>query len=1078
MNTDPQGTDEDSIDVFVLCSNSSDATQLIGQLSPHGYRVTIFTDIPQLFDNIRAEKPNLLICDAAGMEPDGYEFCQEIKTDYDLYRIPVLLISGVSGLSDLLKVLDSNADNFIARPYDLSELLPLIENMIAEPVEKPDPERVKTRFKIRHDDRDYVIMADRRKLLNFLLNSYELAVNRAQELGRVQDDFEDLKEELEIRVKNRTHALSDEVDRIETLVKEHSRTLAQKEKIIQEQEAQEKELRAQLLENQATISQETASLTKISDELGENKIRCADAEEKCRTIAREKEELARSLQEEIDALRVARDDLKTELDATKRQHSEALDQISSHEVRHADLATEKEQTETTLHSCSLELDDLKQALAAQKDRAAAADKELQSVKQAKAVSEQELKKIVNDLTGKLKEQADEFLKQKKVIEAETGRRTALGQQVQALAQEREKCEAALGAENASLREQRDALQAKFDTTTAALGAERQKAATFANDLKSACATNEKILEELQITTRRMEIAETACEEEKQLRLVSEKNAKEAITAQDEAEQSYQKLLASLHEDKKTYSEDISLANRELDTVQSIKKRLESDLSAAVLARVQSEKFAQSLSHEIEQLRSQLETERKERKGAEDTLKEERQAKDRIDQSLRTITTEKAHEHDNILVKLENLTSAFDKERARHESLEKQLAAAAKQQLEKNAAFQELTRKFEQVQAANDADKKRLRELEELLNRERQAKERAEEHLIAVTEEKTREHNNLVLLYEKLTKDFENGLLHQKSLLEQITTATQQQSKADEACQTLSKDYKELQAAFEAEKTQLKVQKEQLAKVQQELSRAQTRIQQAEKETPVIVPNHALTIKGPDLPRVVEQGKHSLTVVDDTHSPNDIVAVPADPSPPAAQVSEEISPAEIESVEDLFEDEPDMDIDELPDASGLPAPDEETAGDIPVTRPVEIPRPVKPMDELADQETVEEERQAGAGETGDSDVSAEMPDAGTSTGKISGEEEKNEKPEGEKTRTIGTLDEYGFAPAPDSRVFDHRQWFDLVRWAHNTPELSKEQKLRFVRLGRLIRNGRKLNRSQDEQVTELVSLAYSMGYKRR
>lgn len=1019
MDTDPQGTDRDSIDVFVLCSNSSDATQLLPLLSPHGYQVTIFTDIPQLFDNIRAEKPNLLICDAADTEPDGYEFCQEIKTDYDLYRIPVLLITGVSGLSDLLKVLDSNADNFIARPYDLSELLPLIENMIAEPVERPDPERVKTRFKIRHDDHDYVIMADRRKLLNFLLNSYELAVNQAQELGRVQGDFEDLKEELEIRVKNRTQALSDEVERLETLVKEHSRTLAQKEKISQEQEAREKELHAQLRENEATISRGTASLTKVSGELEDNKIRCAEAEEKCRTIAQEKEKQARSLQGEIDALRIARDDIKAELDATKRAHSEALDQISSHEVRHADLATEKEQTETTLRSCSLELDNLKQALSGQKDRAAAAEKELQSVKQAKAALEQELKKTINDLTGKVKEQADELLKQKKVLEAETGRRNALGQQVQALAQEREKCEAALGAENASLREQRDAVQAKFDSTTSALGAERQKAATLSNDLRSASATNEKILEELHIATRRLEIAEIACEEAKQLRLVSEKNAKEALTAQEEAEQSYQKLLASLHEDKKTYTEDITVANRELDTVQSIKKRLESDLAAAVLARVQSEKFAQSLSHELEQLRSQLEAERRDRKSSEDSLKEERQAKDRIDQSLRTITTEKAHEHDNLLVKLQDLTSAFDKERARHQSLEKQLAAAAQQQLEKDAALQ------------------------------------------------------------KLTKDFEEALVRQKSLLEQITTATQQRSKADEAFQKISKDYKELQAAFDSEKTQLNVQKEQLAKVQQELSRAQARIQQAEKETPVIVPNHALTIKGPDLPQVVEPGKHSLTVVDNAQHPHDIVAVPADPTPPATQVPDENHPVEIHSVEDLFEDEPDMDLDELPDATSVPAPAEETAGDIPAIKPVEIPHPVKSMDEVAGQETVEEERQEATPETDDSDVSAETPDAGAITGDIAVDAEKSERPEREKPRTIGTLDEYGIAPAPvGSRMFDRQQWFDLIRWAHNTPSLSREEKLRFVRLGRLLQKGRRLTHSQDAQVAELVTLAYSMGYKPR
>jgi hypothetical protein len=138
-----------------------------------------------------------------------------------------------------------------------------------------------------------------------------------------------------------------------------------------------------------------------------------------------------------------------------------------------------------------------------------------------------------------------------------------------------------------------------------------------------------------------------------------------------------------------------------------------------------------------------------------------------------------------------------------------------------------------------------------------------------------------------------------------------------------------------------------------------------------------------------------------------------------------------------------------------------------------------MDEVASQVTVEEKRQEATTETDDSDVSGKTPDPGAITGEIPVDAEKSERPESEKTRTIGTLDEYGIAPVPaGSRMFDRQQWFDLIRWAHNTPSLSREEKLRFVRLGRLLQKGRRLTHSQDEQVAELVSLAYSMGYKPR
>ena len=213
MNSEPSGTDADihdresAIDVFILCKDARDSQQISDQLTPQGYRVTLFSDRTDLLETLRAGKPNLLICDATGPEQDGYEVCREIKADNDLWRVPVLLLTGVASLGDLLIVLDSNADNFIARPYDTQYLLSLIETMLASAVEKPDSDKVRTQFKIRHEDHDYVIMADRRKLLEFLLSSFEIAVDRAAELAHVQGALDNLKSTLERRVADRTSEL-------------------------------------------------------------------------------------------------------------------------------------------------------------------------------------------------------------------------------------------------------------------------------------------------------------------------------------------------------------------------------------------------------------------------------------------------------------------------------------------------------------------------------------------------------------------------------------------------------------------------------------------------------------------------------------------------------------------------------------------------------------------------------------------------------------------------------------------------------------------------------------------------------
>ncbi|MCU0630632.1 MAG: hypothetical protein MUF37_05740, partial [Methanoregulaceae archaeon] len=60
-------------------------------------------------------------------------------------------------------------------------------------------------------------------------------------------------------------------------------------------------------------------------------------------------------------------------------------------------------------------------------------------------------------------------------------------------------------------------------------------------------------------------------------------------------------------------------------------------------------------------------------------------------------------------------------------------------------------------------------------------------------------------------------------------------------------------------------------------------------------------------------------------------------------------------------------------------------------------------------------------------------------------------------------------------FNSTKWLDLLKWAHHTDALSKEQRLKIVRMGRLIQKDRKLTKNQQEQVREILSMATSLGY---
>ncbi|PKL58472.1 MAG: hypothetical protein CVV34_02135, partial [Methanomicrobiales archaeon HGW-Methanomicrobiales-5] len=179
MNDPLSDESEKFKDIFVLGRNEERTLELIEQLENQEYRVTLFSDGPQLIDTLRLGKPNLIICDTTTCGQEAYEYCRQIKSDDILWMIPVIILTRASSLGDLLYVLDSNADNFIAQPYDSPYLLSLIEGMLTSPVERQTTEQIKTQFRIQHDDRIFVVTADRRKLLEFLLSAFEIAVKNS-----------------------------------------------------------------------------------------------------------------------------------------------------------------------------------------------------------------------------------------------------------------------------------------------------------------------------------------------------------------------------------------------------------------------------------------------------------------------------------------------------------------------------------------------------------------------------------------------------------------------------------------------------------------------------------------------------------------------------------------------------------------------------------------------------------------------------------------------------------------------------------------------------------------------------------
>ena len=205
----------------------------------------------------------------------------QMKADRDLWIIPVLILTGASELSDLLFVLDSNADNFISLPYDPPYLLSLLTGMLDTPVERPTPEQIKTQFKIQHNDQIFVITADRRKLLEFLLSSFEIAVTKHEEISRAKD---------------RIGFLDQSIKDLESESAENKRSLRAQNETLDQKEQDLKSFRADVSEKDRTIAGKTRENASLQSDLESTRSLLSETREKLCSLSRKpmQRHLARS----------------------------------------------------------------------------------------------------------------------------------------------------------------------------------------------------------------------------------------------------------------------------------------------------------------------------------------------------------------------------------------------------------------------------------------------------------------------------------------------------------------------------------------------------------------------------------------------------------------------------------------------------------------------------------------------------------------------------------------------------------------------------------------------------------------
>ncbi|MBE0644829.1 MAG: response regulator [Bacteroidetes bacterium] len=184
------------IEILVVEDSPTQALKLKYILEKQEYAVRLATNGREGLEAIAQRRPTLVISDVLMPEMDGYELCSHIKADDELSSIPVILLTTLSDPQDIIRGLESGADNFLNKPYSEEALLSRIKYILIN-MDVRTRTRTGMGIEIYFANKKHYLTSERIQIIDLLLSTYENAVEKNRELELANKKLRAVQEEIE-----------------------------------------------------------------------------------------------------------------------------------------------------------------------------------------------------------------------------------------------------------------------------------------------------------------------------------------------------------------------------------------------------------------------------------------------------------------------------------------------------------------------------------------------------------------------------------------------------------------------------------------------------------------------------------------------------------------------------------------------------------------------------------------------------------------------------------------------------------------------------------------------------------------
>jgi len=109
--------------ILIVDDTPENLTVLLQMLTEEGYRVRPALGGAIALKSVQANPPDLIFLDILMPEMDGYEVCRILKSDEGTASIPIIFISALSEVEDVVKAFQVGGVDYITKPFKVDEVL-------------------------------------------------------------------------------------------------------------------------------------------------------------------------------------------------------------------------------------------------------------------------------------------------------------------------------------------------------------------------------------------------------------------------------------------------------------------------------------------------------------------------------------------------------------------------------------------------------------------------------------------------------------------------------------------------------------------------------------------------------------------------------------------------------------------------------------------------------------------------------------------------------------------------------------------------------------------------------------------